>query len=204
MAIPRRRRPSGSLGLAELIVREKAELIFGAYLRTIEAGDWRASEIAPDARLARIMRFAAQVNGTAETAVTSPPRTMLPYQANSAGSTARPREAVERPVASECLCRLAVVYRELRVYSVKSGAMHPWVSEWRDRVYPLRVRLGFAIPAAWVVEGENRFVWLLEYNGDDYETANAAYYDSPERRAFDPDPARHLLATEHWPLRSVL
>jgi hypothetical protein len=96
------------------------------------------------------------------------------------------------------------VYRELRVYTVKPGAMEAWVAEWREHVYPLRRAMGFSIPAAWVVEGEDRFVWLLEYDGDDYGAANAAYYDSPERQALDPDPARHLSATEHWPLQSVL
>jgi hypothetical protein len=95
------------------------------------------------------------------------------------------------------------VYRELRVYTVRPGAMEDWVTEWREYVYPLRRKLGFAIPAAWVVEGEDRFVWLLEYDGDDYEAANAAYYDSPERQALDPDPTRHLAATEHWPLQTV-
>ena len=38
-----------------------------------------------------------------------------------------------------------------------------------------------------VVDGEDRFVWLLEYDGDDYQAANDAYYASPERRALDPD-----------------
>jgi hypothetical protein len=100
-------------------------------------------------------------------------------------------------------CRFAAVYRELRVYTVKPGQMEVWVAEWREHVYPLRLKLGFSVPAAWVVDGEDRFVWLLEYDGDDYQAANDAYYASPERRALDPDPARHLAATEHWPLRSV-
>jgi NIPSNAP len=90
------------------------------------------------------------------------------------------------------------------VYTVRPGAMDAWVAEWREHVYPLRRALGFSIPAAWVVEDGDRFVWLLEYDGAEYEAANAAYYDSPERQALDPDPARHLSATEHWPLLSVL
>jgi hypothetical protein len=90
------------------------------------------------------------------------------------------------------------------VYTVRPGAMEAWLSEWGEHVYPLRLKLGFAVPAAWVVEGDDRFVWLLEYDGDDYASANAAYYDSPERQALDPDPTRPLTATEHWPLRSVL
>jgi hypothetical protein len=96
------------------------------------------------------------------------------------------------------------MYRELRVYTVKTGAMEPWISEWREHVYPLRLKFGFSIPAAWVVDSENRFVWLLEYAGDDYEAANNAYYSSRERRAIDPEPTRHLAATEHWPLRAIL
>ena len=96
------------------------------------------------------------------------------------------------------------MYRELRVYTVKPGVMEAWLAEWREHVLPLRLKLGFSIPAAWVVETENRFVWLLEYGGDDYETANEAYYASPERQAVEPEPTRHLAATEHWPLRSIL
>lgn len=96
------------------------------------------------------------------------------------------------------------MYLELRVYAVKPGAMDAWVAEWRQLVVPLRERLGFKVPAAWVVEGQDRFVWMLVYDGNDYEKANEAYYESPERKAFDPEPTRHLEATEHWPLRSVL
>lgn len=96
------------------------------------------------------------------------------------------------------------MYRELRVYTIKPGVMEAWLAEWREHVFPLRLKLGFSIPAAWVVESENRFVWLLEYGGDDYEAANEAYYASPERQAVEPEPTRHLAATEHWPLRSIL
>ena len=96
------------------------------------------------------------------------------------------------------------MYAELRVYTVKPGAMDAWVREWLEHVVPLRRELGFSIPAAWIVEEEDRFVWLLEYDGDDFEAANGAYYDAPQRRAIDPEPTRHLEHTEHWPLRPVL
>ena len=76
--------------------------------------------------------------------------------------------------------------------------------EWREHVLPLRQQLGFSVPGAWVVEDERRFVWLLAYDGDDYESANEAYYASPARQAVDPEPTRHLERTEHWPLRPVV
>ena len=96
------------------------------------------------------------------------------------------------------------MYRELRIYTVKPGAMDAWVADWRQHVYPLRRALGFTVPAAWVVPDKDLFVWLLDYDGDDFETANQAYYDSPKRRSLDPAPTRHLIETEHWPLHSVL
>jgi hypothetical protein len=96
------------------------------------------------------------------------------------------------------------VYQELRVYTVKHGAMDAWLSEWQQHVYPLRLKLGFSIPAAWVIDDESLFVWLLEYDGDDYAAANDAYYSSAARRAITPDPTRHLAATEHWPLRAIV
>lgn len=96
------------------------------------------------------------------------------------------------------------MYRELRVYTVKPGAMDAWVAEWREHVYPLRLELGFTVPAAWVVRDKDLFVWLLEYGGADFEAANQAYYDSPKRQALDPEPTRHLVQTDHWPLEPVL
>lgn len=96
------------------------------------------------------------------------------------------------------------MYRELRVYTVKPGAMDAWVAEWRQHVYPLRRELGFTVQSAWIVPDKNLFVWVLEYDGPDFETANQAYYDSPQRQALDPDPVRHLIETEHWPLQPVL
>jgi len=96
------------------------------------------------------------------------------------------------------------VYRELRVYTVRPGEMDAWIAEWLEHVYPLRRSVGFHIPHAWVVEEEDRFIWVLEYSGADYDAANQAYYASPERQAVDPEPSRHLAKAEHWVLRSVL
>lgn len=81
----------------------------------------------------------------------------------------------------------------LRIYTIKPGELDDWVEEWRAHVLPLRLRLGFTVLGAWVSEEESTFTWLLGYDGPDgLEAANAAYYDSPERAALDPDPARHI------------
>ena len=81
----------------------------------------------------------------------------------------------------------------LRIYTIKPGELDDWIEEWRAHVLPLRLRLGFTVLGAWVSEAESTFTWLLGYAGPDgLEAANAAYYNSPERAALDPDPARHI------------
>jgi len=81
---------------------------------------------------------------------------------------------------------------ELRDYRIVEGALDQWVDEWRSRIVPIRRELGFAIERAWTVDGDNRFVWLLSHPGewDAFEAADRAYYDSPQRKSLDPNPAR--------------
>ena len=84
------------------------------------------------------------------------------------------------------------VATELRDYRIRPGELNRFVEEWRARLAPLRRACGFEISAAWTVPEEDRFVWLLVHPGgwDAFAEADAAYLDSPERGAMDPDPAR--------------
>ena len=81
---------------------------------------------------------------------------------------------------------------ELREYTIEEGRLDDFVREWRELVLPLRVSLGFNVLGPWIEREANRFVWIVAYDGD-LEAANAAYYDSDERRAMSPDPARLVL-----------
>jgi hypothetical protein len=86
---------------------------------------------------------------------------------------------------------------QLRDYQVKPGEMTEWVSEWSAHIRPLRERFGFRVVGAWTIANEHRFVWILAHA--DFETADRSYYDSAERRALEPDPARHLArAVQHF------
>jgi hypothetical protein len=78
---------------------------------------------------------------------------------------------------------------QLRMYRIEEGRLDDFVREWRELVLPLRTRLGFSVVGPWVQREESRFVWLVGYDGDLGE-ANRRYYDSAERSAMDPDPAR--------------
>ena len=92
---------------------------------------------------------------------------------------------------------------QLRSYVVKQGEMDEWLTEWRDKVVPLRRKFGFEVVGAWVIEEESRFVWIVGHDGD-FLARNDDYYASPERENMDPDPARHLASTETKLMTSVL
>ena len=92
----------------------------------------------------------------------------------------------------------------LRIYTISPGEMEEWIAEWRAHVLPLRQRLGFEVLGAWVSDEASTFTWLLGYEGPDgLAAANAAYYDSPERAALDPDPARHIAEARQLSVRAL-
>lgn len=85
---------------------------------------------------------------------------------------------------------------QIREYTIKPGEMAEWLDEWRTRIVPLRVRHGFQVLGAWTVDGTDQFIWIISYDGPKtWQEADADYYGSPERKALEPDPARHLAQT---------
>ena len=85
---------------------------------------------------------------------------------------------------------------QIREYTVKPGEMGEWIAEWRSKIVPLREQQGFKVLGAWTVDGTDQFIWIIEYDGPKtWQQANDDYYASPERKALDPDPARHLAQT---------
>jgi NIPSNAP len=87
---------------------------------------------------------------------------------------------------------------QLREYDVKPGEMDEFVKEWREIIYPLRLKFGFAVVGAWRVDGDARFVWILKWDhaSKTFEQADKEYYDSDERKAIQPPPTRHLARIE--------
>lgn len=101
--------------------------------------------------------------------------------------------------------RVSRVVSRLRILTINRGKMDEWVKEWQESIVPLRRKSGFRVDAAWVVEGERRFVWILSYDGppEDWAAREAAYYGSAERKGVDPDPARLIAHGEEWTIRPV-
>ena len=81
---------------------------------------------------------------------------------------------------------------QLREYRIRPGELDQFVSEWQELLAPLRRSIGFEILGAWTAPEEDRFIWLLSHPGgwDAFADGDKAYFASPERKAFDPDPAR--------------
>jgi len=93
---------------------------------------------------------------------------------------------------------------QLRRYRIREGAMDAWIEEWSRHIRPLREHLGFQVIGAWTA-GANEFVWILRYEGPKtWAEADAAYYGSPERKAIEPNPARHIEMTEELMMSPVL
>ena len=81
---------------------------------------------------------------------------------------------------------------QMRDYRIVAGSLDQFVEEWQREILPIRRGLGFTVPAAWTVEDESRFVWLLSHPGDwtAFDEADRGYHTSPQRAALDPNPAR--------------
>ncbi len=93
---------------------------------------------------------------------------------------------------------------QLRDYRVKHGQMEAFIDAWRTGVVPLRRARGFTVEGAWCDPDENRFVWVVSYDGPEgFEAASDAYYASPEREAMDPSPAVFIAQAETTMLRPV-
>ena len=88
---------------------------------------------------------------------------------------------------------------QLRIYTINRGALQSFATEWAEKVAPLRSKVGFQVLGAWTVEATNQFVWLLGYDGTEtWEFKDNVYYQSQERRAMNPDPARHIARIEQY------
>jgi ribosomal protein L11 methylase PrmA len=110
----------------------------------------------------------------------------------------------EREIQEQARIFHSMKQYQLRIYSVKRGEMKDWLTEWREKIAPLRREHGFVVVGSWFSEKEDRFVWILGWDGDGtYEEADRRYYDSPQRKALAPDPARHVERVEHMMMSST-
>jgi hypothetical protein len=94
---------------------------------------------------------------------------------------------------------------QIRIYTINRGELHQFENEWRAKIRPLRLELGFQVDGAWLLEETNQFVWLLSYDGpESWEAKDAAYYASPTRQKMSPNPARLIARVEEYFAESAI
>lgn len=91
---------------------------------------------------------------------------------------------------------------ELRIYRVQAGRMAEFVELFRQ-VADARRAHGFEVLGPWITDDDG-FIWITGYGGEDgFEAAVKRYYDSPERKAIQPEPASLLESMETRMMRPV-
>jgi hypothetical protein len=94
---------------------------------------------------------------------------------------------------------------QMRTYTINRGEMDTWVDFWKTKVLPIRLKLGFTVDGAWVIPDENKFVWILSYDGpEDWEAKTATYFESPERAALKPSPSEFIANIQAYFINAVL
>ena len=94
--------------------------------------------------------------------------------------------------------------QQLRVYTTKENRLGDWTRLYREKVRALRTEHGFEIEA-WTVPDRNQFVWLVSRPGtrEEFEAADAAYYQLPEHAALHEEALGYLEKGESWFLEPV-
>ncbi len=88
---------------------------------------------------------------------------------------------------------------QLRIYTIKSGRMKDFVKGWTDGIAPLRRSFGYQVDGAWIMDKENRFVWIVSSDGtEDWDRLYKRYMTSDGRKALQPDPAQWIEKSESW------
>jgi len=81
---------------------------------------------------------------------------------------------------------------QLRQYIVKDGKWDEFIAIFSE-VTDARTAAGFEVVGVWTVSEENRFIWIVSTDHPDgIEGASEVYYQSEERRAISPEPAKLL------------
>lgn len=93
---------------------------------------------------------------------------------------------------------------QLRIYTIAPGRLDEFVDGWKTGVAPLRESFGYSVEGSWTMNDENKFVWIVSYDGpEDWQSLYERYMASDGRKALDPDPARLIAKSESWLMTEV-
>lgn len=73
---------------------------------------------------------------------------------------------------------------QLRQYDIHPGKMSAWLDVFEAHIRPVHERLGMPILGAWQALDSNTFIWIRGFETEAaIDVLEAAYFDSPERKA---------------------
>lgn len=73
---------------------------------------------------------------------------------------------------------------QLRQYDIHPGKMLAWIEVFETHIRPLHQRLGMVIHGTWQALDTNTFIWIRGFETEAaIDVLEAAYFDSPERKA---------------------
>ena len=73
---------------------------------------------------------------------------------------------------------------QLRQYDIYTGKMSAWIEVFETHLRPLHERLGIVIHGTWQALDTNTFIWIRGFETEAaIDVLEAAYFDSPERKA---------------------
>jgi len=88
---------------------------------------------------------------------------------------------------------------QLRIYTINKHELETFAAEWQQSIKPLREKLGFSIPKAYLNKETNQFIWIMQYDGKQaWDDLDQQYHNSAERKAMTPNPARNIARMEQW------
>ena len=78
---------------------------------------------------------------------------------------------------------------QIRRYKIVADGMNEFVELFNHQLVSLRERFGFRLESSWRLDETHEFMWIVSHDGaEGFETADAAYYSSPDRDAVTPNP----------------
>ena len=94
---------------------------------------------------------------------------------------------------------------QLRIYTINRGMMDSWIKVFDEHLRPLHSKMGMPVERTWVNADRTEFIWVRNFKSvKDMEEIEAAYFDTPERKALGDLPSSHIAKIEARVIEPVL
>jgi hypothetical protein len=97
------------------------------------------------------------------------------------------------------------VVSQLRIYTINRGMMDSWLKLFEEQIRPIHQKMGMPVERTWVNADRTEFLWVRTFtNAEEIPAKEAAYFESPERKALGDLPQTHIAKIEVKVIEPVL